>query len=238
MFRMENEEDDLEMEHMDLASKEKEIIEFYEEEAEEDDDDYEDFREVGILEENRKIKLIKNIFYSLLIIFFSMIIIDITAVIILDKGPFFAIPTITYKDGGTKEYYGLGYKVIKYHQIQGRRDREIGLWNLTYHTNAITLKDSSLAEEFKNKPLKTYQKYYKKFVRISSTLQEIDVAKHQITLKYVDDNTSLDIICSMAKDQEDLSIFMKQKPITIIGTIKSFKRKNSAVYISNCFAEQ
>ena len=40
------------------------------------------------------------------------------------------IRTSIYKDGGTKEYYGLGYKVIKYNQIEGRRDTQIGLWNL------------------------------------------------------------------------------------------------------------
>ena len=39
----------------------------------------------------------------------------------------------TYNDGGTKIYYGLGYKVIKYHQTQGRRDMEIGNWSLKYN---------------------------------------------------------------------------------------------------------
>lgn len=32
------------------------------------------------------------------------------------KRPIFAIPGATYKDGGTREYYGLGYKVIKYNK--------------------------------------------------------------------------------------------------------------------------
>ncbi|MGI6225205.1 MAG: hypothetical protein ACOYJ1_03025 [Peptococcales bacterium] len=31
-----------------------------------------------------------------------------------NKHPIFAIPITIYKDGGSTEYYGLGYKVIKY----------------------------------------------------------------------------------------------------------------------------
>ena len=31
-----------------------------------------------------------------------------------NKSPVFSVPIIRYKDGGSTEYYGLGYKVIKY----------------------------------------------------------------------------------------------------------------------------
>ena len=30
------------------------------------------------------------------------------------KAPIFSIPIIVYKDGGSTEYYGIGYKIIKY----------------------------------------------------------------------------------------------------------------------------
>ena len=52
----------------------------------------------------------------------------------------FIIKTHTYNDGGTKEYYGLGYKVIKYNQVQGRRDKVIGSWKLKYNMNEPTYK--------------------------------------------------------------------------------------------------
>ncbi|OEH86990.1 hypothetical protein BHU72_01670 [Desulfuribacillus stibiiarsenatis] len=32
----------------------------------------------------------------------------------LDKSPIFALPIVKYKDGGSVEFYGLGYKVIRY----------------------------------------------------------------------------------------------------------------------------
>ena len=57
-----------------------------------------------------------------------------------NKGPFFCIPIITHKDGGTVEYYGIGYKIIKYNVMnteskKGRKDMVIGLWNLKYDNN-------------------------------------------------------------------------------------------------------
>ena len=39
-----------------------------------------------------------------------------------DEPPLFAIETNRYKDGGTTVYTGLGYKVIDYNQIDGRKD--------------------------------------------------------------------------------------------------------------------
>ena len=42
-----------------------------------------------------------------------------------NKSPIFAIPLIRYKDGGSAEYYGLGYKVIKYVNLTAERGPEV-----------------------------------------------------------------------------------------------------------------
>lgn len=39
-----------------------------------------------------------------------------------ERRPIFAIRTAMYKDGGTTVYMGLGYKVIDYNQLEGRKD--------------------------------------------------------------------------------------------------------------------
>jgi hypothetical protein len=39
-----------------------------------------------------------------------------------DRTPNFSFQAETYKDGGTKVYIGLGYKVIDYNQLDGRKD--------------------------------------------------------------------------------------------------------------------
>ncbi|MCA1029655.1 hypothetical protein LCL95_01255 [Bacillus timonensis] len=38
------------------------------------------------------------------------------------KPPFFAIKTAIYKDGGTQEYIGFGYKILDYNSLDGRDD--------------------------------------------------------------------------------------------------------------------
>ena len=96
-----------------------------------------------------------------------MITIDIISVARYNKGPYFAIKTATLKDGGTKVYYGIGYKVIKYHQSQGRRDTELGSWSMPYNVEPTDVQALDLAIAYKNDALKTYQKYNKKFLRIS-----------------------------------------------------------------------
>ena len=110
-------------EAMEFEEKEQEIIDSFDDEE----------LDIDVLPDDKKIrraKLIINIIFSIIVILIIMVAIDIICVSRYNKGPFFAIPTHTYKDGGTKEYYGLGYKVIKYHQIQGRRERELGSYSL------------------------------------------------------------------------------------------------------------
>lgn len=50
-----------------------------------------------------------------------------------NKSPIFTLPLGKYRDGGTVEYYGLGYKIIKYNVIGGRKDTVFGFWNLKYN---------------------------------------------------------------------------------------------------------
>ncbi|MDD4607508.1 MAG: hypothetical protein PHD10_00020 [Bacilli bacterium] len=56
-----------------------------------------------------------------------------------NRKPIFAIPVFRLKDGGTIEYYGLGYKVIKYNVLDNHETGQIsrkaavfGFWTLKY----------------------------------------------------------------------------------------------------------
>ena len=57
-----------------------------------------------------------------------------------------------------------------------------------------------------------------------------------------DNKYSLDIVCQIVKDQENISSFEEEKPVTIIGTVSDFEWKteedNNQLIITNCFAEQ
>ncbi len=224
----------------DIVTKEEEIIDSYQEE------EYEDFK-IDKTPKERRFSLVKrllNVLFIILIISFILIATDVIAVARYNVGPFFAIPGAKYKDGGTREYYGLGYKVIKYNQVQGRRDMEIGLWSLKYNTTPITIQDVDLAIETQEEGYATYEKYYKKFVRVISNLQKVEEKKKQITLGYVDEGGkySIDIICNMVEEQDNLEELETGKEITIIGTLVEYKegtkKKNPTYIIENCFAEQ
>ena len=191
-----------------------------------------------------KIGIISDIIFIIIMIALILITVDVIAVGKYETGPYFAIPVKTYKDGGSKAYYGLGYKVIKYNQVQGRRDMEIGTWALKYDTNPITVQDLDLTIEFEGNQVATYKKYYKKFVRIISTLHEVDEESRQIKLGYIDEDGkySMDIVCNMVSDQDNLSSFEEDKEITIIGTVTNYEGRtdtaNNRLTVSNCFAQQ
>ena len=192
----------------------------------------------------KRTKMIINIFFIVILIIIAMISIDIVRVAKYDKKPLFTINTKTYKDGGSKEYIGIGYKVIDYYQLQGRRDIEIGTWNLKYNTNPTTVQDIDLAIELNNDEEKTYTSYYKKFVRIITTLKSVDKKNHKLNLGYTDEDGkySLDIKCNLVDEQLNIDKFEKDKQITIIGTLKNYKSKtkknNRTIYIKDCIAEQ
>ena len=49
--------------------------------------------------------------------------------------PIFCIqnPAVVIRDGGTIEYFGLGYKVIDFHTLAGFDDIKIGTWLMDYN---------------------------------------------------------------------------------------------------------
>ncbi len=185
-----------------------------------------------------------NIIFIVLIIIIAMITTDIIAVKKFEKGPFFAIPLHTYKDGGSKAYYGLGYKVIKYNQLQGRRDMVIGTWALKYNSDTIEAEAIDLAIEFTENEKDSYEKYYKQFMKISGVLSNVSLNENAITISYVDEDGkySLDIVCKMATEVEKLKDLETNIRVTAIGTVSEYEYKSpdrpATLYLDGCFAEQ
>ena len=183
----------------------------------------------------------------LLILFLFLIVgivsIDVVRVTKYEKTPIFAIPIRTYKDGGTKEYFGIGYKVIQYKQVQGRRDIVIGTWGLRYDTNPIDTEVLDLAIEFNNDEVSSYHKYNKKFLRIVGNLSNVSEKQNQITLSYVDEDGkySFDVICNMADKDNFDDLFLDYDTI-VIGTMSKYRYKTKTsvpiLYLDNCFAAQ
>ena len=188
-------------------------------------------------------KLLKVLFV-LLILLLVFALIDIISITNYNKGPFFAIPIHTYDDGGTKEYYGLGYKVIKYHQVQGRRDTEVGTWALKYNVDPIYIDIIDLAIEFHNEEQVSYKKYMKQLLIVTGSLKEVDKKNNKIVLAYEDDGEkySIHVVCNMETDKDSLDILEPKYEISAMGTMIDYKpktkKKPATIYLTNCFAEQ
>ena len=197
--------------------------------------------DIEIIEEKEPIsKVISNIIFIIIIALGIVIAIDVICVTKYDKGPYFAIRTKTYDDGGTEEFYGLGYKVIKYHQEQGRRDTELGFWTMPYSVEPTEISALDLAIEFRNDPEKTANKYAGQFMRVTGRIYKIKDNELILRYKDPDDAYTLKIKCPMA-EKTDLSDLKEDMEITVLGTIDNFtlateKTSNSA-NMSNCFTE-
>ena len=186
---------------------------------------------------------IMNIMFIIAMIIVILNAIDYVSVKKYDKGPYFAIPLKTYNDGGTKVYYGMFYKVIDYNQVQGRRDKEIGLWNMPYYIEAFNVTDYDLAITFEDNPKGSLKNFYKKFLRISSTVKSVDLKRNVMILEYADDGDkyTLDIECKMAEKENELSKYEKGTKVMIIGTLTGFKSHSDSlpntVIMSDVFSE-
>ena len=193
--------------------------------------------------EEKHLFKILNIILVIVVVLAIMISIDIVCVSKYQKGPYFAIRTSVYKDGGTKIYYGLGYKVIKYHQEVGRRDWQVGLWTMKYNTKPTAVSTLDLAIELRNTPEKSFKKYQRKFLKVEGEVYKINKKNKELTLRYLDEDKkySLDIICSMEKNNEDLE---QGDNIEVIGTVEAYKVRNSqekntvnTLKMKHCFAK-
>lgn len=197
--------------------------------------------DMEIIEEKEPIsKVISNIIFIIIIALGIVIAIDVICVTKYDKGPYFAIRTKTYDDGGTEEFYGLGYKVIKYHQEQGRRDTKLGFWTMPYSVEPTEISALDLAIEFRNNPEKTANKYAGQFMRVTGRIYKIKDNELILRYKDPDDAYTLKIKCPMA-EKTNLSDLKEDMEITVLGTIDNFtlateKTSNSA-NMSNCFTE-
>lgn len=197
--------------------------------------------DMEIIEEKEPLsKVISNIIFIVIIALGIIITTDIICVQKYNKGPYFAIRTKTYNDGGTQEFYGLGYKVIKYHQEQGRRDTELGFWTMSYQTDPIDITALDLAIEFRNDPEATANQYAKKFVRVTGEIYKIKENKLILRYKDPDQAYTLKIKCPMA-EKIDFTNFEEGMEVTVMGTIDNFtlatKTTSNSANMSNCFTE-
>lgn len=181
------------------------------------------------------IKNINKIVNILLIVVIFLSVLISTDVIILTRtgnGPYFAIKTKTYNDGGTKVYYGIGYKVIKYNQKNGRKDTIVGSWSLKYDITPIKTTTLDLALDFNNNFANSLEKYMNKYLEIKGTVQENKDDKLILLYKDEEDKYTTKVICNAINNKN----YKKNDNIKIVGTLYNYKKDTSTkLYIKNCY---
>ena len=184
------------------------------------------------VEEEKKIKKISTIVMIVIIVIGVLVTTDILLVSKAHIGPFLAIRTKVYNDGGTKEYYGLGYKVIKYNQKVGRRDTVTGSWGIKYNTNPKTFTIRELAYSIIN----DNNNHIGEFIRLTGTISSKNNKNNTVTLKFTDDiDGKYDLTVKANLLSKNIKKLNKNAPISLIGVIKSYD--NKTLTIENVFAE-
>ena len=184
------------------------------------------------LEEEKKIKKISTIVMIVIIVIGVLVTTDILLVSKAHIGPFLAIRTKVYNDGGTKEYYGLGYKIIKYNQKVGRRDTVIGSWGIKYNTNPETFTIRELAYSIIN----DNNNHLGEFIRLTGTIEKKNEKTNTITIKFTDEEEGKYNLTVEAKLlSKNIKALNKNAPVSLIGTVNDYK--NKTLMIENAFAE-
>lgn len=216
-----------------------------EETTSEDNEESEEVEEVEVkIKKTPNYKKIINICFAIIMAILIMIAVDVISVGRYNRGPYFAIKTKEYDDGGTKEYVGLGYKVIEYSQIGGRQGKEIGPLSLQYNTQAIETKDLDLAIEFTANEEATYKKYYKQYLKVESKLQSMDFDNNTIVFGYIDEGGkyTLKMTCKMASETEELVNIDVDQKVIVTGTVTNYEFKtdksSGELELSGCFARK
>ncbi len=193
----------------------------------------EEQKQEGIsVEQEKRIKKISTIIMIVILVIGILVTTDILLVTKRGVGPFLAVNTKTYNDGGTKEYYGLGYKVIKYNQVVGRRDTVIGSWGIKYNTNPKTFTIRELAYSIIN----DNNNHVGEFIRLTGTISSKNNKNNTVTLKFTDDiDGKYDLTVKANLLSKNIKELNRNAPISLIGVITDYDKKT--LTIENVFAE-
>ena len=192
------------------------------------------------IDEEKKLKKKFTIIMIVALVLGTLIFIDILVANYTSVGPFLAVKVKTHNDGGTKEYYGLGYKVIKYKVKDGRNTTVVGSWTLKYDptTKATTVEE--LGVSFRNNTKEALKNSYKQFFIVTGKIDSIDKTNKKVVLIYEDKDggnytTKAEFYL---KNISKLKNYSKGDTITISGTFTKYTPKKNnivrTVTFNNC----
>lgn len=193
------------------------------------------------IDEEKKLKKKFTIIMIVALVLGTLIFIDILVANYTSVGPFLAIKVKTHNDGGTKEYYGLGYKVIKYRVKDGRNTTVVGSWTLKYDPTSKASTVEELGISFRNNTKEALKNSYKQFFIVTGKIDSIDKTNKKVVLIYEDKDggnytTKAEFYL---KNISKLKNYSKGDTITISGTFTKYTPKKNnivrTITFNNCF---
>ena len=173
-----------------------------------------------------------NFFLILVMAGAFLVVFDVVMVIKFNVGPIFAIKVKTYNDGGTKEYAGIFYKVIKYKQTNGRRDMVLGSYKLSYSGEVYKKSVLDLAILYRD-DFTNFSLLEGKYVVVTGKVLSVSKEKQVVKLIYEDSDNKYQTIVTFKMDKDaNYDELKKGNTVKIAGVLDDYSDNKQGININ------
>ena len=173
-----------------------------------------------------------NFFLILVMAGAFFVVFDVGMVTKFNVGPIFAIKVKTYNDGGTKEYAGIFYKVIKYKQTNGRRDMVLGSYKLSYSGEAYKKSVLDLAILYRD-DFTNFSLLEGKYVVVTGKVLSVSKEKQVVKLIYEDSDNKYQTIVTFKMDKDaNYDELKKGNTVKIAGVLDDYSDNKQGININ------
>ncbi len=173
-----------------------------------------------------------NFFLILVMVGAFLVVFDVVMVTKFNVGPIFAIKVKTYNDGGTREYAGIFYKVIKYKQTNGRRDMVLGSYKLSYSGEVYKKSVLDLAILYRD-DFTNFSLLEGKYVVVTGKVLSVSKEKQVVKLIYEDSDNKYQTIVTFKMDKDaNYDELKKGNTVKISGVLDDYSDNKQGININ------
>lgn len=173
-----------------------------------------------------------NFFLILVMAGAFLVVFDVVMVTKFNVGPIFAIKVKTYNDGGTREYAGIFYKVIKYKQTNGRRDMVLGSYKLSYSGEVYKKSVLDLAILYRD-DFTNFSLLEGKYVVVTGKVLSVSKEKQVVKLIYEDSDNKYQTIVTFKMDKDaNYDELKKGNTVKIAGVLDDYSDNKQGININ------
>lgn len=173
-----------------------------------------------------------NFFLILVMAGAFLVVFDVVTVTKFNVGPIFAIKVKTYNDGGTREYAGIFYKVIKYKQTNGRRDMVLGSYKLSYSGEVYKKSVLDLAILYRD-DFTNFSLLEGKYVVVTGKVLRVSKEKQVVKLIYEDSDNKYQTVVTFKMDKDaNYDGLKKGNTVKLAGVLYDYSDNKQGININ------